>query len=252
MCCKFHSNHKRGFTLVELLITIAVVGILTGVLAPALSRTRNRVKISVCQNNLKMMITSALMYSTDDSRGSYSDSLSDSEDNFNCYIPYLNDSRSYVCPGTRNRVNMNVYKYDQNRGASGIYDINHYAGTTHDSGTSYELFGYFANRSQDSEYTAVSVSGGRELIAKGVRKTTTTVTAHPRRGNLDGLYGVPQSVSQIWLALDGDEPPGNQNYPDEDNNHGISGGNISFCDGHVGWVRRQEYRHAYELSQDEK
>jgi len=46
------AQRRRGFTLVELLVVVAIVALLLAVLAPALSRARAQSKLSVCLSNL--------------------------------------------------------------------------------------------------------------------------------------------------------------------------------------------------------
>lgn len=54
-----------GLTLVELLIVIAVVGLLIGLLLPALSNARRGAKTTVCTSNLRSMGQARALYATD-------------------------------------------------------------------------------------------------------------------------------------------------------------------------------------------
>lgn len=57
----------EGFTLVELLVVIAVIALLAALLLPAVSRAKATAKRTVCMNNLRQINSGIRMYS-DDSR----------------------------------------------------------------------------------------------------------------------------------------------------------------------------------------
>jgi prepilin-type N-terminal cleavage/methylation domain-containing protein/prepilin-type processing-associated H-X9-DG protein len=48
-------SHRTGFTLVELLVVVAVVAILAALIFPALAAVKERARVTVCQSNLKQL-----------------------------------------------------------------------------------------------------------------------------------------------------------------------------------------------------
>ena len=60
---------KEGFTLTELLVVIAVIGILTALLIPAVSYGKFRARVVGCSNNYRQLALAAVMYADSDSLG---------------------------------------------------------------------------------------------------------------------------------------------------------------------------------------
>jgi prepilin-type N-terminal cleavage/methylation domain-containing protein/prepilin-type processing-associated H-X9-DG protein len=62
------SSRVRGFTLVELLVVVAIIGILVSILLPAVGRVRSQAKVTRCAANLRSMAGACLTYASANKR----------------------------------------------------------------------------------------------------------------------------------------------------------------------------------------
>jgi prepilin-type N-terminal cleavage/methylation domain-containing protein len=70
------TKEALGFTLIELMIVIAILGVLIAILLPSFQRARSQGVLTACQSNLKNIATAVELYSVDNEH-KYPVSLSD-------------------------------------------------------------------------------------------------------------------------------------------------------------------------------
>ncbi|HXE72958.1 MAG TPA: prepilin-type N-terminal cleavage/methylation domain-containing protein [Candidatus Nitrosotenuis sp.] len=68
-------RHVRGFTLIELMIVIALIAILAAILIPNMVRSRNQAKLSSCKQSIRALASALETYATANG-GRYPTSLS--------------------------------------------------------------------------------------------------------------------------------------------------------------------------------
>src|SRR4051794_21702575 len=103
------SENKNGkksdaFSLIELLVVITILGVLSGIVLPALLVGKQRALNVYCQSNLHQLGVATLLYSDDDSRQSLSARQSRFDQNLNWLLPYAGATKAFSCPATKNTI----------------------------------------------------------------------------------------------------------------------------------------------------
>jgi prepilin-type N-terminal cleavage/methylation domain-containing protein len=114
--CVPATSHTGGFTLVELLVSIAIIGALVALLLPAIQAAREAGRRNACQNNLKQIGLATQMYH--DARGElpparvHASIGSDDESALLFLLPYLEEANRLVqydpTSGTSDSANAGV------------------------------------------------------------------------------------------------------------------------------------------------
>lgn len=127
-----------GFTLIELMIVIAIIAILAAILVPNFIRARAQGQFTACKSNLKNIGTALEMYSTDAS-GRYPTTLNSLTPNYLKTIPtcpsagaatYTGgftsasnpDAYTVVCTGTNHKAVDAGQNYPQYNSVQGLIE----------------------------------------------------------------------------------------------------------------------------------
>lgn len=211
----------QGFTLIEVLTTIAVVSILAAIIASGVWQARQKVRQTNCASNLRQISVALQMYVAD-CDGIYppdSDAVMDAQGN--SYKPHiwLDFLKPYL---------GNDYFYCPSRSLPGVFGKNEWHRI---------LTGYACNSrlsrivSQGQNYALV----GRPDTA--LRFPSLTVTAFDAR---TGIVSISRAdTAENWRhygAYDFDNRELIKAQPEGATRHG-GGANYAFADGHVRWYR---------------
>jgi prepilin-type N-terminal cleavage/methylation domain-containing protein/prepilin-type processing-associated H-X9-DG protein len=100
-------RHKTGFTLIELMIVIAIIAILAAILFPVFNQARKKSLQASCISNLRQLTTAMKMYATDnDDQFPYAlyDDLARNAWHDVIYQGYVNNDQIYNCPANSLRM----------------------------------------------------------------------------------------------------------------------------------------------------
>ena len=118
---KLHRRRAAGFTLVEILLVVVIIGILVGVALPRLGGRKRQAEIAAAKADIEAITTSLNLYEID--VGEYPKQMQDlvtttGSEKWNG--PYLqkgmpkdpwNHDYLYVCPGARNPQTFDLSSY---------------------------------------------------------------------------------------------------------------------------------------------
>lgn len=110
-------NKNRGFTLIEIMVVIAIIITLAGLLMPALTRARRQARRVECINNLKQIGIALHSYALDNDE-KFPNSLQALIDN-----DYISSKEMLYCPERRSEIAQYRYTNLSPLSVSTISDI---------------------------------------------------------------------------------------------------------------------------------
>jgi prepilin-type N-terminal cleavage/methylation domain-containing protein/prepilin-type processing-associated H-X9-DG protein len=218
-CDKRGAAHRQGFTLLELLLVIAIIALLAALLLPALSGARAHTLRASCANNLVQLGLASQMYTADNdgklaenlplapaatnrwilgNMRNNGDATNQTLVRLSKFFPYSNQTPLYRCPSDTSRVSgfSRVRSYSMNSWMG-----SRYMETSSQSNNGYRTFVREA-----------------ELAIAGPASLWLLVDEHEN------------SIDDSWFQVTMDDSKPFASYPASRHNHSYG---LMFCDGHA-------------------
>lgn len=240
---KPHASRYSGFTLVELLIVIAIIGILAAILFPVFARARENARRALCQSNLKQIGLGILQYVQDYDEVLPSAAFGNSDNTIGSYYrwqdaiyPYVKSQQVFNCPShAAGSFGYKAYKYqpnptstDMNTNNNGSYAINSL---------------YYNSQAGPVSYLDVDQLPAALQTSLAPRKLTSigipaeTVWVFDVHGNVFFLPGVNTSADSPTIRTTQGYPYLSRNGSDGVIFRHLETTNVLWCDGHVKAVK---------------
>jgi prepilin-type N-terminal cleavage/methylation domain-containing protein/prepilin-type processing-associated H-X9-DG protein len=151
-----NQRSRRGFTLIELMLVVAIIAILAAILLPALSRAREAARRASCQHNLKQMGVVFKMYANETKGENFpliQFFLNPPEFNFaaaprisSIYPEFLTDPSILICPSDAFDTVEDLY--DEN-GNINVHIPDYLGGNASNADASYAYWGWVFDKVDD-------------------------------------------------------------------------------------------------------
>lgn len=174
---------RKAFTLIEVLVVVAIIALLVAVLLPSLARARDQARLSVCLSNIRGLATGCMIYATESQgrfpgAGRYCDWLG--KNNYDGVTKFGRtpiDGTIYKQVGRQNQLYLCP---SDPLGTRKVYYSTGYESTFH----SYQLFG--------------PVGGAKAEAIHGAHAPVNDFTRLDHTANMRPLNGCPLLVESLY------------------------------------------------------
>lgn len=203
------TRSPRGFTLVEILVVVAIIAILAAILFPVFARARENARRVSCQSNLKQMALGFAQY-TQDYNGKYPNRFSGPLAGgwVATLQPYLKSTQLFQCPSETTPPDTTTFS------SPGYtdYSVNLYLGwNTINGGTN------------DGKNVAILTQPALSVLVADSQGSLATGTSLAYDTGCDYHLGCQAGLARFT------EDARTQRH--------LDGQNLAFCDGHVKWYK---------------
>jgi prepilin-type N-terminal cleavage/methylation domain-containing protein len=222
-----------AFTLIELMVVIAIIALLAAIILPALAGSKERARRAACQNHLRQLLLGAHLYAEDDESDRLPSGLSESLNPQDSHIPvlssntrtqfirYAGDPRLLECPGLGAPFNQPGGWYYPGYGF--VIGYNYLGGHTNTPWPAFREFAGWISPQRLSDNPSLLLFSDLNDWSPGYGKS---FAPHGRNGPIlrDGDFSNPGADGASSQAI------------------GAAGGNAGLLDGSVSWKPIREMK----------